>query len=462
MLSNISLISESSQKLHKSTYCILCLWNTTSQLRPLGKVEDKENSIKAKQQEINKLGKIDVTDQDIENQTLYSSEIESLETEIRLLNQDVQIIKNISTNGRSIITFDDEVFFGLSQTTLDLIERQVKQLSDKEVKTYLESLMTDLGGQITSKQKIKTDTENKLKPINEKLQQNKTVEKILKEINKLDSEKKEIGRLNKFVQESNEKKLTLINEIVDLYLSFKEKIEGIVKTLKDEFSNFTFITFDFTVSYDIVTYKNRFFDVYIDGRSGERFKTFINEKRDFTKEELVSIIKDIVADVDTAKLKTTGGDKESALVALMNCRYDIDFTKSVKYKDGDELVDFENMTGGQKAMALLDLIFNLSKSGYPIIIDQPENDIDVSGISNDLKKLILDQKEKRQVLVATHSPNLLLLTDSENIIVAENKSNIINYHNGGIENKQIQNDIVAILEGGIEALKKRMRKLDMG
>jgi len=435
---------------------------TTDQLKPLGKVEDKEKSIKTKQQEINKFGKVDITDEDIANQTKYSSEIASLDAEIKLLEQDVQIIKNINSNkDASFITVDDEAFFGLSQTTLELVEKHIKQLSNQEIKTYLDGLLTDLAKKIKTKKEERSATDKKLKPINDNLQKNQTVEKILKEINKLDSEKKEIEKLNKFVQESDEKEAVLIGEVVDLYLSFKDKIEAIVQTLKDEFSNFTFITFDFTVSYDVSAYKKEFFDVYIDGRSGERFKKFINENRDFEKDELVKIIKDIIADADTAKLKTTGGDKESALIALLSCRYDIDFTKSVKYKNDDGLVDFENMTGGQKAMALLDLIFNLSKSGYPIIIDQPENDIDVSGISNDLKKLILDQKEKRQVLVATHSPNLLLLTDSENIVVAENKNNIINYHNDGIEVKQIRDDIVNILEGGADALKKRMLKLNI-
>ena len=162
------------------------------------------------------------------------------------------------------------------------------------------------------------------------------------------------------------------------------------------------------------------------------------------------------------KNATEGLNGESGIYTFTrSCRYDIDFTRSVKYKDGEELIDFENMTGGQKAMALLDLIFNLSKSGYPIIIDQPENDIDVSGISNDLRKLVLDQKERRQVIVATHSPNLLLLTDSENVIVAENENNTLKYHNGGIEVKQIQDDIVSILEGGGDALRKRMHKLNL-
>lgn len=434
--------------------------DTTNQIKPLGKIEDKEKTIKSKQEEINNFGKINITDEDIENQTKYSSEMESLSGEIKLLEQDVQIIKNIDDDV-SFITVDDEAFFGLSQTTLGLIEKHIEKLSSQDIKAYLGNLLATLEEKIKTKKEAKSTTEKKLSPINDKLQQNKTIEKILKEINKLDVEKKEIDKLNKFVQASNNKKIELISTVVDLYLSFKNKIEGIVQTLKDEFNNFTFITFDFTVSYSVDEYKSRFFDVYIDARSGDRFKKFINNNRNFTKIELIEIIKDIVADADTAKLKSIGGDKESALTALLSCRYDINFTKSVKYKNGERLVDFENMTGGQKAMALLDLIFNLSKSGYPIIIDQPENDIDVSGISNDLKKLILDQKERRQVIVATHSPNLLLLTDSENVIVAENENNIIKYHSGGIEDRQIQDDIVIILEGGSDALKKRMQKLNI-
>jgi len=436
--------------------------DTTNQLKPLGKVEYKNNAIKTKQKEINKLGKINITDKDIENQTKYSSSIESLSEEVKLLEQDVRIINNINDNNDvNLITVDDEAFFGLSQTTLELIQKQIEELSSQGIKTYLGSLLSDLKGKIKAKTEERTVAETNLKPINNKLQQNKSIEKILKEIGKLDIEKKEIEKLSHFVQGSNEKKRKLIDEISDLYLSFKGKIEGIVQTLKDEFNNFTFITFDFAVSYGIGVYKSRFFDLYVDGRSGDRFKKFIDESRDFSKAEIAEIIKDIVADSNTAKLKATGGDKESALVTLLSCRYDIDFTKSVKYKNGEGLVNFENMTGGQKAMALLDLIFNLSKSGYPIIIDQPENDIDVSGISNDLKKLILDQKERRQVIVATHSPNLLLLTDSENVIVAENEDNTIKYHNSGIEDKQIQGDIVNILEGGGDALKKRMNKLNL-
>ncbi|MBT9150708.1 MAG: hypothetical protein DDT40_00885 [candidate division WS2 bacterium] len=119
--------------------------DTANQLKPLGKAEDKDSAIKIKQEEINKLGKINITDADIENQTKYSSEIESLIKEIKLLEQDVQIIKSInSDNDISLVTVDNEAFFGLSQTTLELIEKHIEKLSGQEIKAYLKKLLTDL------------------------------------------------------------------------------------------------------------------------------------------------------------------------------------------------------------------------------------------------------------------------------------------------------------------------------
>jgi predicted ATPase len=435
--------------------------DTQIQLKPLGKIEDKNNSIKLKQKEIDKFGKIDITDQEINNQSQYSAILERTNKEIVLLNQDIQIIEKINiSNDINFIKIDDEVFSGLSYSTLDLIKNQIKTLSNIGMKDFLNQTIKDLNNKLQEKTKEKIDTEKLLVPISEKLQKNKTIEVILKEINKLNSEKEEISKLNTFVENSIKNQNQLIDEIINLYSSFSKKINIIVQTLKDEFKNFIFITFDFTIGYDVSSYREDFFDIFIDGRSGDRFEKFIDEERDFNSQELKQIIEDIVS--EKAKIKISGGDKESALVALLSCRYDIDFTKSVKYKDGGENpIDFENMTGGQKAMALLELIFNLSKSNYPIIIDQPENDIDVSGISNDLKNLILQQKERRQVIIATHSSNLLLLTDSENVIVSENNHNCIEYHNNGIENCKIQDDIVTILEGGEIALKKRMEKLNL-
>lgn len=432
--------------------------DTNIQLKPLGNVKDKENSIKLKQKEIDKFGKVDITDDDIVNQSKFVAKIEQLKKEIDLAKQDSKIIANINnTTTVDLIKIDDEIFSGLSQATYQLIKDHVNRSSTNDVKDFLSKTLNKLY-EITSKsEKDRDDAEALLKPINDKLQKNKAIEQILKEINGLNTEKVEIIKLLSFIETSNQEKVKSINSVVTLYLSFKDKIESIVETLKDEFKDLTFITFDFQVGYKSDEYKNNFFDNYIDARSGDDFKKY--EERDFTEEELQIALKNIIS--REAKIKPSV-DIESTITSLLKCRYNIDFTKSVKYKvDEENYIDFENMTGGQKAMALLDLIFGLSKSNYPIIIDQPENDIDVSGISNDLKKLISKQRIRRQVIIATHSPNLLLLTDSENVIVAENKDNTIEYHNGGIEDKLIQKDIINILEGGKTALEKRMNKLSL-
>ncbi len=435
--------------------------DTQLQLKSMGVFEEKEKAIEEKQYEIKKLGKIDITGDDIRLQTEYSGSLEKLKNELELLEQDSKIIDKInSSNQVDLFTIDDEIFAGLSQTTLNLIKSHVKDLSNTNINNFLKQTSVDLKQKISEKSKEAKSFEDLLSPINEKVKQNKTIEEILKEINKLNVEKEEIAKLKKTIEEIKEKIETLINEIIEDYSSFKEKIENIVDSLKDVFKELKFITFDFTVGYNLNIYKKEFFDVFIDGRSGEKLYQFIDEKRDFNKTELKEIITGIV--YERIKIKTSGGDEESALTSLLRCRYEIDFTKSVKYKEEDgNLINFENMTGGQKAMAFLDLIFNLTKSKYPIIIDQPENDIDVSGITDGLKKLILGQKEKRQVIVATHSSNLLLLVDTENVIVAKNETNNIIYQNGGIEKKEIQDSIVNILEGGKEALKKRMDKLNI-
>ena len=426
-------------------------------LKSLGQVEGKKSAIKIKEGEVEKFGVTDITETELNNQSKYSLELEELNREISLLGQDIKIIEDVSENQESVsLSIDSGLFVGLSSTTSSLIERYINETSSGDLKSFLAKTVTNLKTELRNKEEERSVVEKKLLPINEKLKNNEAISSVLKEINTLKGEVESIQKLDEETKTMIKEKTSLINEVATLYLSFEKKIQSIVDTLKDEFKDLVFIMFDFTVSYMGAMYKKDFFDVFIDARYANDFNDFVN--RDFNAGELTSCIEKIVS--GEVRLKTVAGDKENALIALLNCRYDIDFTKSVKYKDGENIVNFENMTGGQASLALLDLIFNLSKSNYPIIIDQPENDIDVSGISNELSKLIQQQKERRQVIIATHSPNLLLLTDSENIIVAGNENNILKYHNGGIEDLDIQEDIVNILEGGPDALRKRMLKLN--
>ena len=434
--------------------------NNKKTLNQYASIENINKSIGEKNKEIEKFGEIEITEIQIKTQTDLTENIQKLDNEIKILNQDILILGNfIKTRPQniSIISINENTINGLSDRTHELLIDKIDKISKEEMKKFIEETLNVFNENKTKKETEKNTKEQELKPINDSLEKNKSIKSIIEEINKLNTTKSAIDKLNKEIKDEEYFKNKVIDDIANLYSNYKKEIESMVGTLKDEFKDFTFITFDFIIGYNIESYKKDFIEQHINNNTSN--SASLNSKdTDLNTGEIKTAIIDIIS--NNIKLKVSS-NLETSITSLLKCRYNIDFTKSVKYKDGDNFIDFENMTGGQKAMAFLDLIFNLSKSTYPILIDQPENDIDVSGISNDLKKILIEQKKKRQVIIATHSPNLLLLSDSENVIVAQNENNTIKYTNGGIENKNIQENIINILEGGKEALEKRMKKLNI-
>ena len=137
------------------------------------------------------------------------------------------------------------------------------------------------------------------------------------------------------------------------------------------------------------------------------------------------------------------------------------------------------MSPVKSGLIILKLLTYVSKEKFPILIDQPEDNLDNRTISKELVNLIRDISEQRQIIMVTHNANLAVLTDSENVIVAnqdvsedlkENKEVRFEYINGALESifcdsnmgefygKSIQEHVFDILEGGQEAFKKRESK----
>ncbi|HYX05705.1 MAG TPA: hypothetical protein VE912_03145, partial [Bacteroidales bacterium] len=166
---------------------------------------------------------------------------------------------------------------------------------------------------------------------------------------------------------------------------------------------------------------------------------------------------------------------EEILRGLVEDNFRLDY--SVTYK-GDELL---NMSPGKKGTVLLILFLQISSSEYPILIDQPEDNLDNRTIYDLLCSMIKDKKKERQIIIVSHNANLVVATDSENIIVAnqEGQESVgstsqfqFEYVNGSLENTQTKDDsnpnilhqqgirehVCDILEGGNEAFKQRERK----
>lgn len=168
---------------------------------------------------------------------------------------------------------------------------------------------------------------------------------------------------------------------------------------------------------------------------------------------------------------------ENALQHIFRDWYNVHYI----VKSGNDTV--EQMSPGKKALVLLELLISLEDSRCPILIDQPEDDLDNRSIYCDLVQFIRSKKLDRQIIVVTHNANIVLGADSEEVIVANqdgqdtpNASRRFEYRSGSIENDLVmldengdlipgilnriglQTQICDILEGGKTAFELRQHK----
>ncbi|GAA7470668.1 gamma-glutamylcyclotransferase [Helicobacter pylori] len=110
---------------------------------------------------------------------------------------------------------------------------------------------------------------------------------------------------------------------------------------------------------------------------------------------------------------------------------------------------------GQKCTAVLVVLLSLGNN--PIIIDEPEAHLDSALIANYLVALIKKQKQRRQIIFATHNANFVLNADAELIIQLKNENNKIVVQSFMIESDAYKEDLLK-LEGDEKAFKDRERK----
>lgn len=112
--------------------------------------------------------------------------------------------------------------------------------------------------------------------------------------------------------------------------------------------------------------------------------------------------------------------------------------------------NIEHLSPGQRG-ALLLIFYLLVDTGHnPIILDQPEENLDNETLVSLLVPVLSDAKKRRQIIMVTHNPNLAVVCDAEQIIYSsfERKSkSLIQYSSGGIESPQMNKHVVNVLEG---------------
>lgn len=139
---------------------------------------------------------------------------------------------------------------------------------------------------------------------------------------------------------------------------------------------------------------------------------------------------------------------------------------TVRYEISYDGVDIRNLSPGTRGIVLLLLYLALDDSdARPLIIDQPEENLDPKSVFDELVGLFVEAKAKRQVIIVTHNANLVINTDADQIIVADAGSHPsgglppIRYMAGGLEDAAIRKAVCDILEGGEVAFRERARRL---
>lgn len=188
-----------------------------------------------------------------------------------------------------------------------------------------------------------------------------------------------------------------------------------------------------------------------DFQSEEGIRTFLDEI-------MRHLTKDLRPEGEDAEVKlgdqlTKGNDEASLLEFIYSLGYlKPDYSLRWSGKDVDQL------SPGERGTLLLVFYLLIDRSDIPLIIDQPEENLDNQTVYDILVPSIKEAKSRRQIVIVTHNPNLAVVCDAEQIIWAsldKNAGNKVTYTTGAIENPVINHKVVDILEGTMPAFDNR-------
>ncbi|WP_391115875.1 TrlF family AAA-like ATPase [Psychrobacillus sp. L3] len=134
----------------------------------------------------------------------------------------------------------------------------------------------------------------------------------------------------------------------------------------------------------------------------------------------------------------------------------------VQYKanDASEFKSISNASAGQKTSAIL--TFLLSYGTTPLLLDQPEDDLDNQLIYELIVNRLAVTKNNRQIIVVTHNANIPVNGDSEWLVAMNSESKDLQVlYEGPIEEHGVKEAICNVMEGGKEAFKMRAKRYNL-
>lgn len=152
--------------------------------------------------------------------------------------------------------------------------------------------------------------------------------------------------------------------------------------------------------------------------------------------------------------------KDQTAVSVYDLIFGLDFLEprySLLFQD----TQIEQLSPGQRGALLLIFYLLVDNGRTPIILDQPEENLDNETVFRLLVPVLSEAKKKRQIIMVTHNPNLAVVCDAEQIIHASfdrAAGCVINYVAGALENPTLNTAVVTVLEGTKPAFNNRSGK----
>ncbi len=447
-------------------------WQTrVKSLAEIGTKSGIEKEIKKLKNEKEKLSKeLSLSEEEISAYDEAIKEISSLDSGIESLEKYIEIIEGI----QSLVIFADEDY-DLSDDLLLKIKisgKRAVQAADEVWHKDKQELLNDLQDNLNVIKSKRAEKEVIVKQLSVKISENEAIQKLSEAV------KKEEEKLIKFVdvetqtKRIEEKYNELLQQLTAKFLKYHEIHQIYADAIN---KNKELATEDLEFSAEAPFRKEAFtqeIQSCFDRRTS--FRSYIDlERYDDSWVAADNVSKLINAIVNGTIRLIKNKTPENILRELLGDWYNSTYKVSM---DGD-LID--EMSPGKKALVLLKMLISLAESTCPILIDQPEDDLDNRSIFDELIPYIKKKKIKRQIIVVTHNANVVLGADSDEVIVANQAGNNspnrgfrFEYRSGAIEDdlpeeagrtdtlgKQgIQQQICDILEGGKPAFDLRKHK----
>ena len=401
------------------------------------------------EKEINKMNKI-IKEYEIEDSLKeeflisYTPSIEKIKTKIKEINSEKTINLDIESKLKEEIE------------ELEIQKNNLISKSNKEEKEY-QKYLKDIEEWEKEKKRIKGSP-----------QLENSIEYYEKEKNYInnqlsdDLEKKNNERTQK-VKEIFENIEKIVEIYKNIYYPIEIKLEEIIGKLKEKIefsSDIKLIETDFAQKlFKFISAKvESDFKGKDDGYN--KMKKNIEEVNFNSFESINTFISKVISGIkkNKDKLKSVVNDREAFYKKLTNLDY-INVEYSLKM-GGRSL---KELSPGERGILLLVFYLALNKNEIPLIIDQPEDNLDNESVFDKLVPCILEAKKRRQVIIVTHNPNIAIACDAEQIIHCsiDKNTNQITYSSGSIEEKEIRKKLINILEGTKPAFLLRELKYEI-